>query len=102
MIDFREDEHSLLHPKQNKRNVEFRTENLPDLELSFGNGIRRGDKRCGQLGLIRGDCQEEHMNGKLYCYYHEKVVSGKIEPPQEMYPVWPVPNYPWQFVTDYI
>ena len=100
MIDFKEDTHSLLHPKQNKRNIEFRTENLPDLELSFGNGIRRGSQRCGQLGLIRGDCQEERKIGKLYCYYHDKVSSGRIEPPKEMYPSWPLPNYPWKFTAD--
>lgn len=100
MIDFREDTHSLLHPKQGKRDIVFRSNDLPDLELSFGNGLRLGGLRCGQLGLIRGDCQEERRVGKLYCYYHDKVASGLIDPPKEMYPTWPLPNYPWQFAVD--
>jgi hypothetical protein len=100
MIDFKEDTHSLLHPKQERRTVVRRYDTLPNMELSFGSGIRLGHLRCGQLGLIRGDCQEERLPNRMYCYYHQKVLEGKIEPPQDMYPVWPLPQDTWQFAVD--
>lgn len=88
-----------VNPTQKKRSWTFRTEDLPDIELSYGNGIRKGFKRCACIGLIRGDCQEQRQNGSIYCYYHTKALQGHLEVSEGMYAVWPLPEEAWRFIS---
>lgn len=73
---------------------------MGDMELPFSRGIRRGKERCAAVGLIRGDCQDAHTIDGLYCYYHDKVLTGLIEAPEDLYPVWPLPTQAWQFASE--
>jgi len=88
-----------VNPVQKKRNHGPRTEPLEDIELSYGNGIRKGHKRCACIGLIRGDCQEQRQEGSIYCYYHTKALQGLVEANDGMYAVWPLPEKPWKFIS---
>lgn len=89
----------LINPMQKKRSWKERTENLPDIEVSYGNGIRKGHLRCACLGLIRGDCQEQRFMGSIYCYYHTKASQGILEVSEGMYAIWPLPPVPWKFIS---
>ena len=88
-----------VNPQQKKREWVPRSENLPDMELSYGNGIRKGHLRCACIGLIRGDCQEQRQMGSIYCYYHTKASEGLLEVSEGMYAVWPIPDEPWKFIS---
>ena len=90
---------SFINPAQSKRNWKPREDELETIELPFSNGIRLGSERCAAIGLIRGDCQEQHQDDSIYCYYHKKVAIGLVEPPVSMYPIWPLPVEPWQFTA---
>jgi hypothetical protein len=89
-----------VNPKQKKRPWGTRNETLPDIEVSYGNGIRKGHLRCACLGLIRGDCQEQRLPGSIYCYYHTKALDGLVEVSEGMYAVWPLPPVPWKFISN--
>jgi hypothetical protein len=58
-----------------------------------------GSQRCNALGLQLADCQEVRTTDSIYCYYHEKVRSGLLEPTAPVYPVWPLPDVRWQLPT---
>lgn len=88
-----------VNPEQKKREWVPRSEILPDMELSYGNGIRKGHLRCACIGLIRGDCQEQRKMGSIYCYYHTKASEGLLEVSEGMYAVWPLPDEPWKFIS---
>lgn len=55
---------------------------------------------CSAVGLVRGDCPQQRVEGSAYCYYHHKAERGLLEPagreawpelPDAYYPVWPLP-----------
>lgn len=73
---------------------------LPDQEDRGELGARAGDQRCGAIGLMRGDCDHGSWRGRVYCYYHEKVRLGLLEPTAEIYPVWPLPANGYVIVSD--
>ncbi len=61
--------------------------------LSTAVGIRPGSQRCLAIDLKEGDCQQPNLRGKAYCYYHDKVYTGLMEPTsQYLYPVFPLPE----------
>ena len=51
----------------------------------------------GLLGIVHGfhkrrDCPQGRLHGKPYCYYHDKLLDGLMEPEStDPYPVWPLP-----------
>lgn len=63
---------------------------LPDLDLSTGI-TRKGEDRCGVIGLPAGPCRGAHVPGSAYCFYHDKLQKGLTEPTAQTYPVWPLP-----------
>jgi hypothetical protein len=70
---------------------------LPDQVTAIGR--RPGIRRCSALGLERGDCQQERMEGSAYCYYHDKVQEGLTLPTADVYPVWPLPRTGYRLVV---
>lgn len=75
-------------------------EELPPQEVAlnyFGHAHRPGSQRCNALGLQRGDCQQPRLIESIYCYYHDKLASGVMEPTAPVYPVWPLPQRRWRF-----
>lgn len=69
-------------------------------QLDRQGGPRPGEQRCGAVGLMRGDCDQSAPLGAIYCYYHEKLRSGLIEPSAPIYPVWPFPANGYIVVRD--
>lgn len=62
--------------------------------------------RCHAIGLEKGDCRQARTPDSLYCYYHDKLQRGVLDPsvptPEDLavgdnrpgmalYPVWPLP-----------
>lgn len=62
---------------------------LPDLSGQLG--TRPGSQRCVATNLTTGDCKQARMHDSGYCFYHEKLRLGLMEPSGELYPVWPLP-----------
>lgn len=56
-----------------------------------GGEVRRSRERCHAIGLLRGDCEVHRHTDSLYCYYHDKVQRGLLEPTARVYPVFPLP-----------
>jgi len=55
------------------------------------------NRGCHAQGLVRGDCPHPAEVNGLYCYYHEKVARGLVEPEiQQSYPVYPLPTFAWK------
>lgn len=53
---------------------------------------RRSSERCHAVGLVRGDCEQHRAPGSVYCYYHDKVQAGTLEPSAPgVYPILPLP-----------
>lgn len=78
-------------PLANDFTAVLRREPLPDLLGGY-----KGSHRCNALALYRGDCPQQREPGSIYCYYHDKVQRGLLEPFVNAYPVWPLPDYPWK------
>lgn len=49
---------------------------------------------------MRGDCDHDAWRGRAYCYYHEKVRLGLLDPSAEIYPVWPLPAKGYVIISD--
>lgn len=64
---------------------------LEDLILTSGI-TRKGEDRCGAIGLVAGDCREWRLPDSTYCRYHDKLQRGLTEPTADIYPVWPLPE----------
>lgn len=57
--------------------------------------------RCGALGLGRGDCKMDRLDTSRYCFYHDKIQRGVIEPEEsDWYPVLPLPRLGYTLVSD--
>lgn len=85
----------LMSRKANPYTWVGRTEPLEDIRNASGS--LKGDQRCAAIGLIRGSCSERRSISSIYCYYHDKVRSGLITVYPDLYPVWPLPEVPWDF-----
>lgn len=89
----------------------LRTPSDPPLETLEGSfGPIQGDRRCGVLGLYRGDCPQPRQWSDWLCYYHAKLRDDLCEPEADChglpgpigtsaYPVWPLPERPYVLVT---
>jgi hypothetical protein len=76
---------------------------LPDQDERSGLGRRSGEQRCGAIGLgdtVIRDCDHDAWRGRVYCYYHDKVRLGMLEPTAEIYPVWPLPARGYVIIND--
>lgn len=62
--------------------------------MELSSGRLRGSLRCAVLGLTRGDCQQQKLPDSIYCYYHDKLHKGQTSTDEDLYPVWPLPDYP--------
>ncbi len=77
-------------------------ETLADEQLSLGR--LPGPQRCGAIGIgtvLPGahDCRQVAW-GSTYCYYHEKLRKGLMEPSAPVYVVWPLPPEGYFLVTN--
>lgn len=75
------------------------SDTLPEMEV-FSGRVLRGDQRCGVLGLPLGDCEQEHIPGSAYCFYHDKLQKGLTEATARTYPVWPLPLNGYLFTDE--
>lgn len=73
----------------------YASEALPPVPSVYG-GFIPSYLRCHALGLglgsKKGDCVQFRVDGSYYCYYHDKVQRGVLEPEHHLYPVWPLPS----------
>lgn len=72
-------------------------------DIDRESGRLPGTQRCAAIGLERGDCKmHRHLRpgGEVsaYCYYHDKLALGLIEPSAPVYPVFPLPAPGYVFV----
>lgn len=69
---------------------------LEDLGSTYGSV--KGRSRCQAHGLQRGGCYLTHLKDGPYCYYHDKIYQGLLDPDEiGLYPVWPLPKWGYRF-----
>lgn len=90
---------------------------LPDFTVE-DYGVRMpGGQRCHAIGLPTGDCRQAKEPDSEYCYYHDKLQLGLMEPSVPtaqswgpawthdldgiaLYPVWPLPAEGYVLLED--
>ena len=70
-------------PLQSGEGITWRRRNesdgaLPNLVTTTG--FVAGQNRCLATNLLRGDCPMHRRPDSSYCYYHQKLAKGLLEP----------------------
>lgn len=54
------------------------------------------DGLCLLDGLEKGQCRQQRWVGNAYCYYHQKLHDGLLQPSADLYPVTPLPRWGYE------